>query len=117
MCFFSSIRRHTICALVTGVQTCALPIFGLVEWIAREDQFDAVTALSGCGPGFVYRFIDALAGAGAALGLPEDQALRLATATVNGAADLAARSDDSPATLRSEERRVGTEGVTPCRCR
>ena len=72
---------------------------GLVEWIAREDQFDAVTALSGCGPGFVYRFIDALAEAGAALGLPGDQALRLATATVNGAAELAARSDDAPATL------------------
>jgi pyrroline-5-carboxylate reductase len=72
---------------------------GLVEWIAREDQFDAVTALSGCGPGFVYRFIDALAEAGAALGLPGDQALRLATATVNGAAELATRSDDSPATL------------------
>jgi pyrroline-5-carboxylate reductase len=72
---------------------------GLVEWIAREDQFDAVTALSGCGPGFVYRFIDAMAEAGAALGLPGDQALRLATATVNGAAELAAQSDDTPAAL------------------
>lgn len=83
-----------------GRQTTALMAsLGLVEWIAREDQFDAVTALSGCGPGFVYRFIDALAEAGAALGLPRDQALRLATATVNGAAELAARSDDSPATL------------------
>ncbi|MCM8731959.1 pyrroline-5-carboxylate reductase [Hephaestia sp. MAHUQ-44] len=72
---------------------------GLVEWIAKEDLFDAVTALSGCGPGFVYRFIDALAEAGAALGLPEDQARRLATATVNGAAELAAQSDETPATL------------------
>ncbi len=83
-----------------GRKTTALMApLGLVEWIEREDQFDAVTALSGCGPGFVYRFIDALAEAGAALGLPADQALRLATATVNGAAELAARSDVSPATL------------------
>lgn len=72
---------------------------GLVEWIGREDQFDAVTALSGCGPGFTYRFIDALAAAGAALGLPADQAQRLALATVDGAAALAAASPDSPATL------------------
>lgn len=79
--------------------TALMAPLGLVEWIEREDLFDAVTALSGCGPGFVYRFIDALAAAGTALGLPEDQALRLATATVNGAAELAAQSDVSPATL------------------
>jgi pyrroline-5-carboxylate reductase len=72
---------------------------GVVEWIADEQLFDAVTALSGSGPGFVYRFIDALAEAGAALGLPADQALRLATATVEGAAMMAARADDTPATL------------------
>lgn len=72
---------------------------GLVEWIAREDQFDAVTALSGCGPAFLFRFIDAMAQAGAALGLPADQAARLATATVEGAALLAAAADESPAQL------------------
>ena len=72
---------------------------GLVEWIADERLFDAVTALSGSGPGFVYRFIDALAAAGAGLGLPADQALRLATATVEGAAMMAAQSDEAPATL------------------
>jgi len=72
---------------------------GLVEWIADEGLFDAVTALSGSGPGFLYRFIDALAEAGARLGLPADQALRLATATVEGAAMTAARSDEPPATL------------------
>lgn len=72
---------------------------GLVEWIAREDQFDAVTALSGCGPAFLFRFIDALADAGAALGLPADQAARLAAATVEGAALLAAGADETPAQL------------------
>lgn len=72
---------------------------GLVEWIDDEALFDAVTALSGCGPGFVFRFIDALAEAGAALGLPDDQARRLAVATVAGTGLMAAASPDSPATL------------------
>lgn len=72
---------------------------GLVEWIDEELLFDAVTALSGCGPGFLFRFIDAMAEAGAALGLPRDQALRLATATVKGSGLLAAQSYESPAVL------------------
>lgn len=72
---------------------------GLVEWIAEERLFDAVTALSGCGPGFVFRFIDAMGAAGAALGLPGDQAQRLAIATVEGAGLLAGAADVSPTTL------------------
>jgi pyrroline-5-carboxylate reductase len=72
---------------------------GLVEWIDDETLFDAVTALSGSGPAFLYRFIDALAQGGAALGLPADQAARLALATVEGAALTAAASPDSPASL------------------
>lgn len=80
---------------------------GLVEWIADEAHFDAVTALSGSGPAFVYRFIDALVQGGAALGLPADQAARLALATVEGAALLAAASDASPADLAE---RVASKG-------
>jgi len=72
---------------------------GLVEWIADEALFGAATALSGCGPAFLFRFIDAMAQAGAALGVPQDQAARLALATVEGAALLAAGSDEPPATL------------------
>lgn len=72
---------------------------GLVEWIDDEALFDAVTALSGCGPGFVFRFIDSLAKAGAALGLSADQAARLALATVDGAARMAVDADADPATL------------------
>jgi pyrroline-5-carboxylate reductase len=82
---------------------------GLVEWIAAEPLFDAVTALSGSGPGFVYRFIEAMAEAGAALGLPADQAQRFAIATVEGAAALAERAGDSPATLAE---RVASPGGT-----
>ena len=71
---------------------------GLTEWVDAA-RFDAVTALAGSGPAFVYRFIDALAAAGAAIGIPSDQALRLALATVEGGALLAAQSADTPAML------------------
>lgn len=72
---------------------------GTALWLADETPFDLVTALAGSGPGFVYRFIDALAGAAAELGLERALADRLALATVEGAALLAAGSDVSPATL------------------
>lgn len=72
---------------------------GSAVWLDDEPQFDLVTALAGSGPGFVYRFIDALAGAATDLGLDEPTAARLALATVEGAAALAAASDVGPATL------------------
>jgi pyrroline-5-carboxylate reductase len=81
-----------------GVEVLMAPL-GLVEWIDSEGHFDVVTALAGSGPGFLYRFIDALAAGGAALGLPADQAQRLALATVEGGALLAADADVSPAEL------------------
>lgn len=80
------------------VQALMAPL-GLVELIEDEGLFNEVTALSGCGPAFLFRFIDALARAGAALGLPEDQAQRMALATVGGAADFARVGIDSPAIL------------------
>lgn len=83
--------------------------FGLVEWIGEEKLFDAVTALSGSGPGFVYRFIEALAEAGTALGLPADQAERFAIATVEGAAALADGAGEPPAMLAE---RVASPGGT-----
>ena len=72
---------------------------GLCEWVAEERLFDAVTALAGSGPGFLFRFVDALGAAGAALGLPEHQARRLALATVEGSALMAAAADESPGAL------------------
>ena len=72
---------------------------GSAVWLEDEAQFDLVTALAGSGPGFVYRFIDALAGAAIDLGLDEATAAALALATVEGASALAATSDDSPAIL------------------
>ena len=72
---------------------------GLVEWVGEAALFNSMTALHGCGPGFVYRFIDALAAAGEALGMAADQAQRLAVATVEGAGLLAAQAGESPAIL------------------
>ncbi|MCK0531964.1 pyrroline-5-carboxylate reductase [Sphingobium agri] len=72
---------------------------GAAEWIEDEGQFNALTALSGCGPAFLFRFIDAFSRAGEAIGLSRDQAARMALATVQGSANLAAQADESPATL------------------
>jgi pyrroline-5-carboxylate reductase len=80
---------------------------GLVEWIGAEAQFDAVTALSGSGPAFLFRFIDALGQAGAAIGLPAGQAARFALATVEGAALLAAASSDTPGQLADKVASAG----------
>lgn len=82
---------------------------GTPEWLADEGQLDAVTALAGSGPAFVYRFIDALAAGGAALGLEPGQAQRLALAMVEGAGALAAASPDAPAELA---RKVTSPGGT-----
>ena len=89
--------------------TALLAPLGTPEWLAREDMLDAVTALAGSGPAFVYRFIEALAAGGAALGLDPAQAQRLALATVAGAAALAAEAGVAPAELA---RRVTSAGGT-----
>jgi len=81
------------------VSQALMKSLGTVAWIDDEAQFDAVTALSGCGPGFVFRFIDALADAGAALGLDPALAAILARDTVAGAAALARASNETPAVL------------------
>lgn len=86
-----------------GARAAALMApLGLVEWIGDERAFDLVTALAGSGPAFLYRFTDALARAGETLGLPAEQAARLALATVGGAAALATRTDASPAVLAEQ---------------
>ncbi len=72
---------------------------GTAVWLDDESKFDLVTALAGSGPGFVYRFIDALAAAARDLGLDAGQATSLATAMVEGAASLAAQADISPGEL------------------
>ncbi len=77
-------------------------IFRAIGVVVRltDDEIDAVTALAGSGPAFVYTVIEALAAGGVKAGLPPDVALTLATQTVLGASQLAAEGDASPAELR-----------------
>ena len=82
---------------------------GGVRWAVSEAQFDAVTAVSGSGPAYVFLLIECLAEAGVAAGLPADLAMDLARATVTGSGELAYQSDESAETLR---RNVTSPGGT-----
>ena len=83
---------------------------GLALWLDDEALIDAGTAVSGSGPAFVYRFIDAMAAGAEKLGFSDDQAQALALATVEGAAALASASLESPAALA--ERVASPKGTT-----
>ncbi|MFM7331098.1 MAG: pyrroline-5-carboxylate reductase [Brachymonas sp.] len=78
-------------------------------WLAQENHLDAVTALSGSGPAYVFYFIEAMMRAGQAMGLSEPQARQLAQSTFAGAAQLARQSHESPELLRQ---RVTSKGGT-----
>jgi pyrroline-5-carboxylate reductase len=82
---------------------------GSTVWIAGEAQMDAVTAISGSGPAYVFLFIEALQQAAADLGFTPEQGRQLAIETVQGAAALAAQSDEPASTLRE---RVTSKGGT-----
>ena len=82
---------------------------GSAEWFENDAHFDLVAALTASGPGFVYRFTDALAAAAAELGMDQAQAGRLAKQVVAGAAALAADSAHPPGELA---RRVASPGGT-----
>lgn len=77
-----------------------LAAVGEVAWVDDESLLDAVTAVSGGGPAYVFLLIECLAEAGAAAGLPPDLAMRLARATVSGSGELARRSAEPAAMLR-----------------
>ena len=78
-------------------------------WVAQEKDLDAVTALSGSGPAYVFYFLEAMTQAGSEMGLPSDQARRLAIGTFAGASELARASDEPLQTLRE---RVTSKGGT-----
>lgn len=86
-----------------------LEAVGDVAWIENESLMDAVTAVSGSGPAYVFLLAEALAQAGAAAGLSQDLAARLARRTVSGAGELLHQSPESPETLR---RNVTSPGGT-----
>lgn len=82
--------------------TALLKAIGEVRVIEDEGLLDAVTAVSGSGPAYLFLLIDCLAKAGEAVGLPSELAARLALVTVSGSGQLAITSDASPAQLRRD---------------
>ena len=82
---------------------------GETLWVAREGDLDAVTAISGSGPAYVFFFIEAMMQAAVDMGLAPEQGRRLALATFKGATSLARASDETPETLRA---RVTSKGGT-----
>jgi len=82
---------------------------GQLQWLDKEADLDAVTALSGSGPAYVFYFIEAMVQAAQDMGLSAEQGRQLALATFAGATALAAQSSDSPAVLRE---RVTSKGGT-----
>jgi pyrroline-5-carboxylate reductase len=86
-----------------------LAAVGQVVWCDAESRIDAVTAISGSGPAYVFYFIEALQQAARQMGLDDAQARALAVSTFTGAAQLAAQSDDAISTLRE---RVTSKGGT-----
>jgi pyrroline-5-carboxylate reductase len=101
----SDSKDMTARALITGL----MATLGHAEWFDDETTFQLAGHLTGAGPAFLFRFIDALAIAAERLGLPFDQAQRLALKMVEGAAALAAASADDPETLA---RKVASPGGT-----
>lgn len=104
----ASVRRGVTAAApaddVTAAQramTDALLVgIGKVEWLPHENLIDAVTAVSGSGPAYVFHMVECMAAAGTAAGLPAELAERLARATVEGAGEMLFKSDLPPAKLR-----------------
>jgi pyrroline-5-carboxylate reductase len=89
--------------------TALMSPLGLAEWFEDEASFALAGHLTGAGPAFLFRFVDAVAAAGETLGLSPDQSARLAKRMVEGAGALAAGSAESPGELA---RRVASPGGT-----
>ena len=96
------VSNANVTAATSGFVSELLSASGEVETIDDETLMDAVTAVSGSGPAYLFHFIECLAAAGEAAGLPQETAKRLAMQTVYGAASLAAGSTDEPAELRKQ---------------
>ncbi|NDY93501.1 pyrroline-5-carboxylate reductase [Ideonella livida] len=92
-----------------GQVQALLAATGELLWVEHEAQLDAVTALSGSGPAYVFYFIEAMMQAGAELGLSPEQSRRLAVGTFRGGAALCGQSEEPPEVLRQ---RVTSKGGT-----
>ncbi|MGY3610569.1 pyrroline-5-carboxylate reductase [Bradyrhizobium sp. Lot11] len=95
-----AVAANSVGAAQRATADALLRATGAVEWVDDEGLIDAVTAVSGSGPAYVFLLAEELARAGVEAGLPEDLATKLARATVAGSGELLHRSDLPAATLR-----------------
>ncbi|MBO4226886.1 pyrroline-5-carboxylate reductase [Bradyrhizobium neotropicale] len=95
-----AVAANSVSAAQRAIADALLRATGAVEWVEDEGLIDAVTAVSGSGPAYVFLLAEELARAGVEVGLPEDLATKLARATVAGSGELLHRSDLPAATLR-----------------
>ncbi|MDB5502681.1 MAG: pyrroline-5-carboxylate reductase [Tardiphaga sp.] len=120
-----AVAANDVDAEQRGVADALLRATGSVEWIEDEGLMDAVTAVSGSGPAYVFLLAEEMARAGVAAGLPVELATKLARETVSGSGELMHRSDLDSATLRKNvtspggttaaalEVLMGTDGFEP----
>lgn len=101
--------RPEVTAAERGVVDQLLAPTGRTVWVGQEADLDAVTALSGSGPAYVFYFVEAMIEAAQAMGLSAEQGKQLALATFGGATELALRSSEPPEVLRE---RVTSKGGT-----
>jgi pyrroline-5-carboxylate reductase len=95
-----AVAARNVSAAQRATADALLRATGSVEWVDDESLMDAVTAVSGSGPAYVFLLAEELARAGIEAGLPADLATRLARETVAGSGELLHRSELSSATLR-----------------
>jgi len=95
-----AVAAKKVSATQREIADALLRATGSVEWVEQESLMDAVTAVSGSGPAYVFLLAEELARAGVAAGLPAELATKLARETVAGSGELLHRSELSSATLR-----------------
>ena len=109
-CGVTGLFAHpSVSAAGRAAAEAVLSAVGSVVWVDDEVQIDAITAVSGSGPAYVFHFIEALEAAACTLGFDQATARQLAVDTVFGAARLAVESSEPPAVLRE---RVTSPGGT-----
>lgn len=94
------VRQPTVSAAQLDLCAALLSAVGEIAWIDDEDLINAVTAVSGGGPAYVFLLIECLAEAGRQAGLPAEMAMKIARSTVCGSGELARQSSDSAENLR-----------------
>lgn len=96
----AAIADRELTAPHVKIATEVLEALGKLIWISDEGQMDAITALSGSGPAYLFHLCEAMAAAGEKMGLPEDMAMTFARETIIGSALLMQASDQSASALR-----------------